>query len=89
MLRMFVILAYDVGKERVTKVMKICRKYLHHIQKSVFEGIITDAKLEKLKNELKQCVNFAEDKVCVYKFASLKYSGKEELGAACISENIL
>ena len=29
---MFVIVTYDVAQKRVTKIMKICRKYLHHIQ---------------------------------------------------------
>lgn len=39
---MFVIVTYDVSQKCVTKVMKICRKYLNHIQNSVFEGMITD-----------------------------------------------
>ena len=35
---MYVILTYDVGAKRVSKVMKTCRKYMVHVQKSVFEG---------------------------------------------------
>lgn len=42
---MFVILTYDVKAKRDTKVMKVCRKYLTHDQKSVFEGMITEKKL--------------------------------------------
>lgn len=34
---MYIILTYDVGSKRVEKVLKICRKYLVHVQKSVFE----------------------------------------------------
>jgi CRISPR-associated protein Cas2 len=49
---MFVVLAYDVNQKRVGKVMKICRKYLVHIQKSVFEGNITESKINALKKEL-------------------------------------
>ncbi len=49
---MFVILAYDVAAKRDPAIMKICRKYLRHTQKSLFEGNITDAKLNALKKEL-------------------------------------
>ena len=35
---MYVILTYDVGAKRVSKVMMTCRKYMVHVQKSVFEG---------------------------------------------------
>ena len=49
---MFVIVTYDVNVKRNNKVLKICRKYLVHVQKSVFEGNITEAKLGKLKSEL-------------------------------------
>ena len=48
---MFIILAYDVSSTRGQKVMKTCRKYLHHVQKSVFEGVITEAKLKQLQQD--------------------------------------
>lgn len=51
---MFVILVYDVKTKRNNKILKICRKYLRHVQKSVFEGNLTEAKLKRLKNELKK-----------------------------------
>jgi CRISPR-associated protein Cas2 len=35
---MYVILVYDMGEKRVSKMMKHCRKYLNWIQNSVFEG---------------------------------------------------
>lgn len=41
---MFVILVYDINIKRNKKVLKICRRYLNHVQKSVFEGVITEAK---------------------------------------------
>lgn len=52
---------YDVNEKRVTKVFKICKKYLTHHQKSVFRGEITTAKLMKLKSELKIIINEQED----------------------------
>lgn len=43
---MYVILVYDIicdekGKKILPKVFKICKKYLVHIQNSVFEGNIS------------------------------------------------
>ena len=77
---MFIILSYDIKKKRVAKVMKICRKYLVHIHKSVFEGNITDAKLQRLKNELERVVNTNEDSICIYEMESLKFTRKEQIG---------
>ena len=51
---MFVILTYDVNSKRVGKALKICRKYLSHVQRSVFEGNITEGKLRKLQKELQR-----------------------------------
>lgn len=86
---MFIILTYDVGKKRNAKVMKICRKYLNHEQKSVFEGTITEAKLNRLKGELKAVINVSEDKVNIYRFESLKYSSKEIIGQSARQTNII
>ena len=69
---MFVIVVYDINRKRVGRALKICRKYLVHVQKSVFEGNITEGQLKQLKNE--------EDAVCIYRFESPKYARKEELG---------
>ena len=33
---MFVIVVYDINRKRVGRALKICRKYLVHVQKSVF-----------------------------------------------------
>lgn len=86
---MFVIVTYDVGAKRVSRVMKICRKYLIHKQKSVFEGMITQAKLKKLKLELDSGIEKSEDAVCIYKIESLKYTSKEEIGKSSISDNLI
>lgn len=77
---MFVIVTYDVSSTRVSKVMKACRKYLTHIQKSVFEGMITEGKLEQLKTELETAIVCKEDKVCIYKINNLKYTSREQIG---------
>ena len=45
-INMYVIITYDVGVKRNSKVLKICRRYLLHVQKSVFEGHITETDLK-------------------------------------------
>ena len=86
---MFVILTYDVNAKRDAKVMKTCRRYLTHEQKSVFEGVITKAKLDRLKQELKKLIDLDADSICIYEFESLKYTSKEKIGANNYDDNIL
>lgn len=86
---MYVILVYDVRKKRVQKVMKVCRKYLHHLQNSVFEGNITESKLKKLKVELEKIVDFKTDSICVFKLESTKFVFKEQIGVIPQYENII
>lgn len=77
---MFVVLVYDFDEKRVGKALKICRKYLTWVQNSVFEGEITEGKLQKLKLELKAKMDTDTDSVLIYTFQSTKYSNKEVLG---------
>jgi CRISPR-associated protein Cas2 len=75
----FVVLVYDVKQERVSKVLKVCRRYLTWVQNSVFEGEITPAKLEILKDELKGIIDPTYDSIVIYKF-KLKPLQREVLG---------
>ena len=54
---MYVVLVYDISKDdngqrRWSRIFKICKKYLSHIQNSVFEGEISKSQLAKLQQEL-------------------------------------
>lgn len=86
---MFVIVTYDVATKRVAKVMKTCRKYLTHVQRSVFEGMITEGKLNRLKGELDHLIVYTEDEICIYKIDNLKFTSKEQIGAVKSNDNIL
>lgn len=77
---MKVILVYDINEKRVAKVLKTCRKYLHWVQNSVFEGDISEAKLEKLKLELRKIINEEEDSVIIYTFRTAWYTKRETIG---------
>ena len=77
---MFVILVYDVGENRVSKVLKICRKYLNWVQNSVLEGEISAADFKRLKLELKRAINEEEDSVIFYILRTTKYSERQTMG---------
>ncbi|WP_296970875.1 CRISPR-associated endonuclease Cas2 [Tepidanaerobacter sp. EBM-38] len=77
---MFIILVYDVGEKRVSKVLKICRKYLTWVQNSVLEGEISAANLKKLKLELKRVIDEDEDSVIFYILRTTKYSERQSMG---------
>ena len=76
---MFVILSYDVNRKRVGKALRICRKYLAHIQKSVFEGRLTEG----------QAIDSDEDSVCIYCMESVRYAKKEQIGLIERTSNII
>ena len=51
---MYVILVYDInsdgnGQKVLNRVFKICKRYLTHIQNSVFEGELSEAQIIKLR----------------------------------------
>mgnify|MGYP000463733624 CR=1 FL=1 len=69
---MYVVLVYDIsvedkGAKRWRSVFKICKKYLSHIQNSVFEGEISKVQLTKMQNELKPHIDKNLDSVIVFK----------------------
>lgn len=77
---MFVIMVYDVGKERLPKVLSVGRKYLTWIQNSVFEGEISDANFIRLKDELSKAMDKKHDAVTFYILRTTAYLKKETLG---------
>lgn len=80
---MFVIAVYDIstleaaGRRRLPKVMRTMRKYLHHSQKSVFEGDITDAKFFALQREIEDLIDMDMDFVVFFKVPG--FNGIERL----------
>lgn len=76
---MYVILVYDVDVRRVSKMLKLCRRYLHWIQNSVFEGEITEVKLKELIFEARYLMDSA-DSLIVFKSRNEKWLEKEVYG---------
>ncbi|WMJ74741.1 CRISPR-associated endonuclease Cas2 [Cytophagaceae bacterium ABcell3] len=77
---MYVILVYDIGERRVGKMLKLCRKYLHWIQNSVFEGEITEVKLKELKHKAREIMDEEEDSLIIFRSREEKWLKKEVIG---------
>lgn len=71
---------YDVGEKRVGKMLKLCRKYLHWIQNSVFEGEISEAKLSELVFRSNAIINKESDSIIIFKSRDSKWLEKEIVG---------
>ena len=76
----FVLMIYDVGEERVNKVLKIGRKYLCWIQNSVLEGEITPATFASLKHEVGKVIKDDYDSIIFYIWRSEHYTSREIIG---------
>ncbi|MBP1617411.1 MAG: CRISPR-associated protein Cas2 [Bacteroidetes bacterium] len=60
--------------------LKLCRKYLHWIQNSVFEGEITEVKLKELLSQARIIMNLGEDSIIIFKSRDEKWLEKEVVG---------
>jgi CRISPR-associated protein Cas2 len=76
---MYVIMVYDVGVERVSKVLKVGRVYLTWIQNSVLEGEISEADLIKLKKQISDIIDNEKDSVLIFTL-NTKYNEKIVIG---------
>jgi CRISPR-associated protein Cas2 len=63
-----VILVYDTASERNAAVLRTCRQFLHHAQRSVFEGQVSPAQLRRLHAALNHHIDPNYDHVIVYTF---------------------
>lgn len=84
---MYIILIYDIAQDNggakvSPNIFKTCKKYLTHVQKSVFEGEITPALLVKLRMELDKYIRDEEDSVIVFSSRQERWLEKEFWGVA-------
>ncbi|WKY49212.1 CRISPR-associated endonuclease Cas2 [Eubacteriaceae bacterium ES3] len=81
---MYIVLVYDIklneGGSRVLRnVFKSCKKYLVHLQNSVFEGEVSRDQLLALKLELKQYLREDEDSCIIFRARNNIWMNKEYL----------
>ncbi len=63
---MKVIVVYDTAAERNPRILALCRRYLHHVQRSVFEGSLSTAQLQRFQHEVRSVIVDSYDHVIVY-----------------------
>lgn len=82
---MYVILVYDIkmdeqGSKIWRNTFKICKRYLIHIQNSVFEGDLTKVQIASLQMELKKYIRKDKDSVILFKSRDAKWLEREMWG---------
>lgn len=77
---MYVILVYDVKQQRVGKMLKLCRRYLHWVQNSVLEGEISEVKLQELLAKAAAFLNEEEDSILLFKSRTEQWLEKQVWG---------
>lgn len=76
---MYLVVVYDVNVDRVNKVHKFLKSYLHWQQNSVFEGKVTKSQYNEIMDILDDLIDNEEDSIIIYKFP-YKYLEKTILG---------
>lgn len=77
---MYVILVYDMGENRVAKMLKLCRKYLNWIQNSVFEGKISEVRLKELTLRAEEMMDLDTDSLIIFSSRTQKFLDKQIIG---------
>ena len=82
---MYVILVYDIksdydGQRVLNRTFKTCKKYLSHIQNSVFEGELSESQIVRLKYELDAIIRKEIDSIIIFKSRNDKWLNKEMWG---------
>jgi len=73
-------MVYDVQPKRGPKLLKFLRQHLLWVQNSVFEGEISNADFQIIKDGIKERINKQKDSVIIYTFDSRKYSDRKVIG---------
>lgn len=75
----YAIVVYDVQAERTPKFLKYLRRYLTHVQNSVFEGELTEGTLVEVQETLESMLEDGES-VMVYRMDSESYVDRSVYG---------
>ncbi len=79
--KVYYVVVYDIaGPKRLSKVLKILRKYLFWVQNSAFEGELSAKQYQSLKNELSEVIKKDKDSIIFYYVEEKKLIGKKILG---------
>lgn len=79
-IRLYLVIVYDIKVERVNSVKKFLRQNLFWVQNSVFEGEVTESEYEYITTNLYKIINEEEDSVIIYKIKFADLMEKNILG---------
>lgn len=79
---MYVVVVYDTLAARNAAILRLCRQYLHHIQRSVFEGPLSPAQLRRFQHEVEKVIDPSYDSVLVFTFPPGTTPERHEWGTA-------
>ncbi len=63
-------MVYDTAAQRNPRVIKTCRRYLRWVQRSVFQGELTEAQYRSLTSELRAQLDLGYDSIRAYRIRS-------------------
>lgn len=66
---MYIVLVYDMEADRTSKMLRLGRRYLKHVQNSVLEGEISEGDLKQLRGEIEDLLQTGES-VIIYELSS-------------------
>ena len=76
----FVIVVYDTLAERNPAILKTCRRYLHWVQRSVFQGELSTAQHRALTTAIKERIDPTYDSVLIYRLQTPHFLQTETIG---------
>lgn len=83
---MYILVTYDVntieegGSKRLRLVAKCCKQYGQRVQNSVFECLISDAKLVEFRAKLLSIIDKENDSIRIYKLGKNYKNSIEHIG---------
>jgi len=89
LIAIFIILSYDVVEKRCNKVHRLCKKYFRPVHNSVFEGELSQNKLNEFKDKIKSIIDTSTDSIRIYELNSERYAFVEMLGKSVVRDNII
>ncbi len=80
-MKQFIVVAYDISDDkRRNKIAKILEKYGLRCNESVFECVLTDSNIAKLKSKLENFVHDKEDSLLLYYLCKPCVLKRENIG---------
>ena len=78
--KVYAIVVYDIGVERINKVRTFLRQHMNWVQNSVFEGELTKTELARIKSRLGELIKPDHDNILFYIVRDKKYMDFYSLG---------